>query len=64
MTDAPFRLGPGRRPCPQCGAVAECDLVDIGVGLMERGNWRCEDCGWAEEPVDLGLLTDEPEGEA
>lgn len=31
--------------CPACGGIAESDSVDIGVGLLVRGNFSCE-CGW------------------
>lgn len=48
---------PGVKPCPECGEPAECDVVDIGVGVQERGNWQCDACGWGElPPEDLGLL--------
>lgn len=34
--------------CPDCGAVAESDHVDVGVGVIVRGNFAC-DCGWEYE---------------
>jgi hypothetical protein len=34
--------------CPDCGAVLECDEVDIGVGI-QRGNWHCMCCMWNPE---------------
>lgn len=34
--------------CPECGKIAESDSVDVGVGLIVRGNFACE-CGWEFE---------------
>lgn len=31
--------------CPECGGKAYSDSVDVGVGLIVRGNFECE-CGW------------------
>lgn len=28
-------------PCPQCGEAATCDIADVGVGVIERGNFSC-----------------------
>lgn len=36
------------RPCPRCGSELLFDEVDIGVGI-QRGNYRCDNCGWNEE---------------
>lgn len=50
-------LNVGEMRCPDCGGVAESDVVDIGVGVQVRGNFRCP-CGFAIEPPtehDLGL---------
>lgn len=42
--------------CPNCGGTAESDSVDIGVGLMVRGNFHC-DCGWEiDGPEDFDLV--------
>lgn len=57
-----------RRPdemiCPECGAIAVSDSVDIGVGIQVRGNFYCEACHWAkptaETPLDLGFLEELP----
>lgn len=49
----------GTMPCPSCGATAECDTVDVGPGIIERGNWLCMSCGWCKRRPsddDLGLL--------
>lgn len=35
--------------CSDCGAIAESDSVDVGVGLYVRGNFTCPDCGWEYE---------------
>lgn len=35
-------------PCPYCAAVCECDLVDVGVGLVQCGPYHCEVCGAIE----------------
>ncbi len=32
--------------CPNCGGRAECESVDVGVGLYLRGDYACPDCGW------------------
>lgn len=34
--------------CPECNAELSYDEVDIGVGI-QRGNFRCDDCGWSEQ---------------
>lgn len=52
-------MGPGEQICPECGAVAYCCTVDIGVGVQERGNWHCDNCGWDVPDLSddlLGLL--------
>jgi transcription elongation factor Elf1 len=33
--------------CPNCGEELTYDEVDIGVGV-QRGNYRCDNCGWNE----------------
>lgn len=38
-------LRPDQMRCPKCGGIAESDSVDVGVGLVVRGNFACE-CGW------------------
>lgn len=44
-------------PCPVCGALAESEAVDVGVGLIIRGNYACESCGWEiDGPDDHGML--------
>lgn len=46
--------------CPECGGVAESDTVDVGVGLMVRGNYACS-CGWeidADGKVNVGFYDD------
>lgn len=31
-------------PCPWCGRMCECDLVDVGVGFVQAGPYHCEHC--------------------
>jgi hypothetical protein len=48
--------GADRMKCPACGGIAESDSVDVGVGLIVRGNFSCE-CGWEiHSPNDFGFL--------
>lgn len=35
-------------PCPYCGDPCECDLVDVGVGVVQCGPYHCEKCGASE----------------
>jgi DnaJ-class molecular chaperone len=45
--------------CPACeGNGITREEVDIGVGTL-KGPWRCDDCGWKEPEIDLGLKMDE-----
>lgn len=42
--------------CPACGSVAQCDAVDVGVGLYVSGQYIC-DCGWEiDGPDDFGFV--------
>lgn len=42
--------------CPKCGGIAESESVDVGVGLIVRGNFSCV-CGWEiDGPEDFGFL--------
>ena len=42
--------------CPACGAIAESDSVDVGVGTIVRGNFSCL-CGWEiGGPEDFGFI--------
>ena len=34
--------------CPECGGIAESESVDVGVGLVVRGDFVCP-CGWESE---------------
>lgn len=34
--------------CPECGHIAECESIDVGVGLYISGNFSC-DCGWESD---------------
>jgi hypothetical protein len=48
--------GADQMPCPACGGMAESESVDVGVGLMIRGNFHC-DCGWEiDGPDDFGFV--------
>lgn len=44
-------VGPGgtlpadMMPCPECGSIAYCESVDVGVGLYIDGEYECR-CGW------------------
>lgn len=31
--------------CPYCEAWCECDLVDVGVGMVQCGPFHCDQCG-------------------
>jgi hypothetical protein len=45
--------------CPACGDVAESDSVDVGVGLLVRGNFACA-CGWEiDGPEDFGFVRED-----
>jgi predicted RNA-binding Zn-ribbon protein involved in translation (DUF1610 family) len=35
--------------CPECGAWAQADYVDNGVGMQRCGPYVCDRCGWVEE---------------
>lgn len=51
--------GADRKPCPVCGGVAECESVDVGVGLIlnTAAGFMCYDCGWQEGgPDDFGFI--------
>lgn len=42
--------------CPQCKGIAESESVDVGVGLIVRGDFSCE-CGWfLDGPDDWGFI--------
>lgn len=47
--------------CPLCGAPAECDTVDIGVGEQQCGPYMCIECGWMEDLYAFDVVSD-PEG--
>jgi rubredoxin len=32
--------------CPMCGALAESECVDVGVGLYITGDYVCSQCDW------------------
>jgi len=49
--------GADQMECPACGGVAECENVDVGVGLYLRGDYSCP-CGWEiGGPEDYGFVT-------
>lgn len=31
-------------PCPYCGTASECDMTDVGVGLVQSGPYGCDRC--------------------
>lgn len=42
--------------CPACGGRAECESVDVGVGLILRGDYACW-CGWEiDSENDFGFV--------
>src|SRR4051812_23284836 len=42
--------------CPNCGGLAESECVDVGVGLIIRGDYTCA-CGWEHGgPDDYGFV--------
>lgn len=43
--------------CPYCEATCECDLVDVGVGLVQAGPYHCEACG----AIECGAYDDTPD---
>ena len=48
--------GADRMKCPACGDIAESDSVDVGVGVIVRGNFNCA-CGWEiDGPEDYGFI--------
>lgn len=43
--------------CPQCGSRAECESVDVGVGLYLSEEYQCGACGWEiNGPDDWGFI--------
>lgn len=49
--------GQDRMECPNCGATAWCESVDVGVGLYLKGDYHCDECGWEiDGPDDHGFI--------
>lgn len=46
------RYPPNSFPCPECGAPAEYETVDIGVGEQQCTPAYCEACGWCQDAGD------------
>jgi len=43
--------------CPVCGAIAESEAVDVGVGLYIKGDFKCSKCNWElDGPEDFGFI--------
>lgn len=43
--------------CPNCGATAESEAVDVGVGLYIKGDYACPRCDWdLGGPSDFGFV--------
>lgn len=58
-------MPPDRKICPQCGELAECDSVDVGVGLIlnTEAGFYCGACGWQENSEnDFGFVPENGEG--
>ena len=48
--------GADRMKCPACGGLATCESVDVGVGLVIRGDFSCA-CGWEiDAEGDFGFI--------
>lgn len=45
--------------CPYCGADADCDEVDVGVGMIQCGPYYCEACRAYELHRDEPRKTDD-----
>lgn len=54
-----MNYGSDKMACPQCGGVAECESVDVGVGIyLHPDGFSCH-CGWIENgPDDWGFITE------
>ena len=35
-------------PCPYCQRPCDCDLVDVGVGMVQCSPYHCQFCGASE----------------
>jgi len=41
--------------CPDCGAEAEQETVDVGPCEVPTGPWGCFECYWVEPEPELDL---------
>ena len=50
--------GSDQMKCPACGAIAEAESVDVGVGLYVRADsFACTVCDWfIDGPDDYGFI--------
>lgn len=50
--------GADQMKCPACGAIAEAESVDVGVGLYVRADsFTCTVCDWViDGPEDFGFI--------
>lgn len=46
--------------CPYCQTECTCDVVDVGVGLIQSGPYHCNSCGATE----AGAYDDTPDDKA
>lgn len=37
-----------KEQCPYCPAMMECDMVDVGVGMVRAGPYHCYNCEASE----------------
>lgn len=51
------KYAPPDEPCPYCGAMTQCETVDVGVGFVQAGPYHCYECGATE----AGAYDDKPE---
>ena len=51
---------PMNKTCPYCGSTnVDCDMTDIGVGMLQTGPHGCEDCHAFELRYDECVTEDE-----
>lgn len=48
--------GETERKCPHCGAWANADHIDNGIGAERCGPYGCARCGWSEPRTSIKPL--------